>query len=311
VASVTSPVSCGRGLTSENQTWSPLMNSSTPKMPRPPRLPVTAPAMSRDFLQCHRRHGHRLPGLDVIAVHLDVADRLAEEGLHGSGGADGSHRELGDFVVEVDEALDDDAPGAYPSRGLRIVPGLLHVGLGPDQRLALARGGHHRLDDAREAYAAVDRGLQFCQRVGELVGRGGEAEFLGGQPPDAFAVHGQLRRARGGDHLGEALLFDFDQHRGGDGLDLGHHQLGLFLLDQGAQRGAVGHGHDMAAMRHLHARRIGIAVHADHLAAEALQCDNYLLAQFAAAEQHHAGGGWRKWSADMFDDGHQVLPKKL
>ena len=47
VARVTRPVSCGRGLTSENQTWSPLMNSSTPKMPRPPRSAVIRPAMSR------------------------------------------------------------------------------------------------------------------------------------------------------------------------------------------------------------------------------------------------------------------------
>ena len=38
---VTIPVSCGRGLTSENQTSSPLTKSSTPKMPRPPRLAVT------------------------------------------------------------------------------------------------------------------------------------------------------------------------------------------------------------------------------------------------------------------------------
>ncbi|CFW30526.1 Uncharacterised protein [Bordetella pertussis] len=45
---VTMPVSCGRGLTSENQTWSPATNSSTPNMPRPPRSPVTARAISRE-----------------------------------------------------------------------------------------------------------------------------------------------------------------------------------------------------------------------------------------------------------------------
>jgi len=41
VASVTSPVSCGRGLTSENQTRSPLTTQLDAKMPSPPRLPVT------------------------------------------------------------------------------------------------------------------------------------------------------------------------------------------------------------------------------------------------------------------------------
>eukprot|EP01022_Parablepharisma_sp_SALTPOND_P004214 TRINITY_DN118_c5_g1_i1.p1 TRINITY_DN118_c5_g1~~TRINITY_DN118_c5_g1_i1.p1 ORF type:complete len:1641 (+),score=478.48 TRINITY_DN118_c5_g1_i1:3715-8637(+) len=46
---VTMPVSCGRGLTSENQTMSPLTNSSTPNRPRPPRFSVTLRAMSRAF----------------------------------------------------------------------------------------------------------------------------------------------------------------------------------------------------------------------------------------------------------------------
>jgi hypothetical protein len=37
---VTMPVSCGLGDTSENQTSSPLINSSTPKMPLPPSASV-------------------------------------------------------------------------------------------------------------------------------------------------------------------------------------------------------------------------------------------------------------------------------
>ena len=45
---VTRPVSWGRGLTSENHTLSPFTNSSTPNSPRPPRLAVTAPAISRE-----------------------------------------------------------------------------------------------------------------------------------------------------------------------------------------------------------------------------------------------------------------------
>ena len=42
------PVSCGRGLTSENQTWSSLIKSSTPKSPRPPNAEVTFSAISFD-----------------------------------------------------------------------------------------------------------------------------------------------------------------------------------------------------------------------------------------------------------------------
>ena len=44
---VTMPVSCGRGLTSENHTLLPLTKSSTPKMPRPPSSAVMRVAMSR------------------------------------------------------------------------------------------------------------------------------------------------------------------------------------------------------------------------------------------------------------------------
>ena len=46
---VTIPVSCGRGETSLNMTSSPLMNNSTPKIPRPPKASVILPAISRAF----------------------------------------------------------------------------------------------------------------------------------------------------------------------------------------------------------------------------------------------------------------------
>lgn len=58
-----------------------------------------------------------------------------------------------------DEALDDDAPLIDPAAACRVIPGLLHVLRAAQQRLALARRGHGRLDDARVADAAVDRGL--------------------------------------------------------------------------------------------------------------------------------------------------------
>lgn len=45
---VTRPVSCGRGETSLNHTWSPFTNSSTPNRPRPPRASVTALATRCD-----------------------------------------------------------------------------------------------------------------------------------------------------------------------------------------------------------------------------------------------------------------------
>jgi hypothetical protein len=74
--------------------------------------------------------------------------------------------------------------------------------------------------------------LKFCERVGKLVRRGGQAEFFGGQPADAFAVHGEPGGAGGGDDFGEPGGLDLDQHVGGDGLDFRHDQLRFFQLDQ-------------------------------------------------------------------------------
>ncbi len=107
--------------------------------------------------------------------------------------------------------------------------------------------------------------------------------------PSRFMVSCAARAV--GITVGEPFAFDLDQHVGGDGLDLRHDQMRPFLLDQRAQRGAVGHVDDMRAMRHLMAGRIGVAVHRDDFDAQALQGDDDFLAEFAAAEQHDAGGG--------------------
>ena len=100
------------------------------------------------------------------------------------------------------------------------------------------------------------------------------------------------------DHVARALVLgvlglDLQQHVGGDRLDLRYHQMGPLGFDHAAQRRAVGHGEHMAAVGHLHGRRVGITVYGDHFAAQPLQGDRHLLAQFAAAEQHDAerGGG--------------------
>ena len=263
------------------------------------------------FLQRGRCHRHRLPGFDIVAIHLNMTDRFAEEGFHVAGSADGAHRKLGDLVVEIDEALDDDASSADTARGLRVIPGLHHVGRGLQQRLTLARGRHDRLHHTGKTDSAIDGRLQLGERIGKLVRGGGQAELLRREPAYPFAVHGQLRGAGGGNHLCQPSLFDFHQHRGGDGLDLRHHQMRLFLLDQRAQSRAIGHGHHVAAMRHLHAGCVGIAIDADHFATQPLQCDNDLLAQFAAAQKHDARGGLRKRRADTIHDAHQVLPKKM
>jgi hypothetical protein len=138
-------------------------------------------------------------------------------------------------------------------------------------------------------------------------------EFLGGQPANAFAVHRQAGGARGRDDLGQALGFDLDQRVGGDGLDFGDDELRSFLLDQTAQRGAVGHVDHVRPMRDLLAGGIGVAIDGDHLDAEPLQRDDHFLAEFAGAEQHDAQGAGGQRGTNLHgkpDIGPQSRPSR-
>jgi len=103
------------------------------------------------------------------------------------------------------------------------------------------------------------------------------------------SIHRQPRGARGGDHV---QAFAFHLHQGGrvDRLDLRHHQVGMLGLDHAAQRGAVQHVDHVAAVRHLHRRRVGVTVHRDHFHRIALQLDRHLLAELAGTQQQHAHG---------------------
>ena len=80
------------------------------------------------------------------------------------------------------------------------------------------------------------------------------------------------------------------------------------LLDQGAQGSAVGHVDHMRPVCDLVAGCIGITVHSDGFHAEALQGDDDFLAEFAAAEEHDAGGGRGERGAEFHGEGFQ---KKL
>ena len=85
---------------------------------------------------------------------------------------------------------------------------------------------------------------------------------------------------------------------------IGHDQMRFFLFDQRTQRLGVGHVDDVGAVRHLLAGGIGIAVDGDHFHAQALQRDDDFLAEFACAEQHDPGGGWRERRAEF----HAINP---
>src|SRR5262245_2432090 len=54
----------------------------------------------------------------------------------------------------------------------------------------------------------------------------------------------------------------------------------------------------MRAMRHLHCRRVRIAIDRDDLATKALQLDDDLFAELTRAEKHHSQSGRRQGCAD-------------
>ncbi|MNY08779.1 hypothetical protein D3C86_1416500 [compost metagenome] len=218
-----------------------------------------------------------------------------------------AHGQQGDFVVEIDEAFDDHPTFTGTATFLGVVPGFLHVIDAAQQALALARGTHDRLDHARET--EVFNGFAVVlEGVGEVVRRGRQVQLFSGQATDAFAVHGQLRGAGGRDH-GEAFGLQFHQGRGGDGFDFRDDEVRLLGFDHGTQGSTIEHVDHVAAVRHLHGRRVGVAVHGNHFNAQALQLDHHFLAQLATATHQYAGRGRRQWGSDT---GHlKVLKERI
>ena len=250
--------------------------------------------LRRDPLAFRERrvgHGLRLPGLPIVAALLAVADGRAE-----GDAIPVTHRQQRDLVVEVDKTLHDDlfrpAPGPFPGDppGCHCLRCRAHGGL------PLAGRTHHRLDHARGA-DGPDRIAVFVLGRRKTVGGSGDAQGLGRQATDALAVHGQPGCPRRGNDP-PALAFQVDKRRRGDGLDFRHDQMRLLRLDDAAQLTAVEHVDHVAAVGDLHPRRVGIAVHGDHLDAQALQLDHHFLAELAGAERHHPGGARRQRRAD-------------
>ena len=72
-----------------------------------------------------------------------------------------------------------------------------------------------------------------------------------------------------------------------------------------AQGRAVEHGDHVAAIGHLHGRRVRVAVHRNHFAAKPHQFDDDFLAEFATAKKHHPGGVRGEGSANRC---HCIFP---
>ena len=250
--------------------------------------------LSHVLRSCQRRcrQSGRLPGLAVVAVHLYVPDRVDERRT-----ARVTHGQQRDLRVERHEAFDDAAATARATTLLRVPPDLGDLLRRAQHRLALARRGHDRLHDAREPDCFGGDG-QLGLGVDEAVRGRGEAELLGGQPPDPLAVHRELCRAcRRHDPYARRLHIREDCRR--DGLDLGNDDVRPLEVDHRPQRDRVEHVDDVRAMGDLHGRGIRVPVDRDDLDAEALELDRDLLAQLAGTEQQHARGGRGQRGTDL------------
>ena len=240
------------------------------------------------FLGCGgtgvRRVG--LPGFAVVAGFLTLADGCA--GDDAGAGADG---EYGQFAFERGERFDDDARNVAFVVGaaafLRFGPGGVDGIRGAHDGLAVAGGAHDRLDDARVA-DFLGSGAQFLQGTGETVGGGGQAEFLVGEDAQAFAVHADRCDFGAGYDLC-AVGGGVGEFLGGDGFHFRHDDVGLDVVEQGFELFGVGHVEYARLMGHLLCGGAGVGVGGAHPCAEAHEFDGDFLAEFAGAEEEHAG----------------------
>ena len=188
-----------------------------------------------------------------------------------------ANREQGNFVIERHEAFDNHAARmARAAFVLRNIPGLLDVGFGLDDALAVARGTHHRLDHARNT-DFLDCRLEIFKIISETVRARLDAEFFGGQTADTFAVHSKLGSlGRRNDVV--AFLFKFHERISRNGFDFGNNVVRRFQFNHTAKFGTIEHVNHVATMSHLHTRSVGITVHGDDFDAETHHFDDDFFA---------------------------------
>lgn len=72
-------------------------------------------------------HDLRLPRLNIIAVDLHMANRLAEMRMHFTIDTDRAYRQQGNFIIEIDEAFDDDTSCIDATTGGGAIPCSFHI----------------------------------------------------------------------------------------------------------------------------------------------------------------------------------------
>ncbi len=104
-------------------------------------------------------------------------------------------------------------------------------------------------------------------------------KLFGREPPYAFAVHRELRRACGR-HDTHTSGFELTQDFSCNRFDLGYDKMRIFFLDDRAQGVGVEHRNRVRAVGDLLCRRAFVAVDGNDFAAEAHEFDNNLAAEF-------------------------------
>ena len=208
-------------------------------------------------------------------------------GFAEAGAAGMTHGKLGNFIIKIDETLDNYLAGTGAPTFLGVVPCLVDIALTFDRALSLARGTHNRL--YHTGYADIaQRLVEFFATGCKAVRRCPDAELFSGQASYAFTVHGELC-GTGSGYYGVTFAFQLDQCIGGDGLDFRHDIVWFFSRYDLAQGVTIEHGDSMTAVCDLHRRSIFVAVDHDNLNAKPLQFDNDFLAEFTATTKQHAG----------------------
>ena len=209
------------------------------------------------------------------------------------------------FVVEIDESLDDDSTRSRATALLGAMPCGIDLLAAADCALTVSRRTHYGFHHARYA-DFVDSSDEILVGVGETVGGCRQSEFLGGKTADALAVHREPCGVGGRDDV-VALLFEFDERRCGDSLDLGDDVIGLFEFDYLAQFRSVEHRYYMGTVCDLHRRGVGVAVESHHFDSVTLQFDCDLLAEFACAAQQRLFAYRCKRSSDFYHNEKEYL----
>ena len=254
-----------------------------------------AGVFQRDFA-----HAGRLPFLHEVAALMAVTDRLAKpRGQLARGRIDGTDSQQGYLEVKVHEALGHHALRirGHAPHGL---PRGAHILLVASNHVALAGGGHIRLNNARKA--------QLPHRFFQLL-HGASKAIRGNRQPNilrhlahALAVLRHGAGAGGGDHDGVAMRLHLLQRFYRNGFYLRNHKMRMNLLGQLQDAPGVLDIGDVAILRHLVRRRARIRVHRVDLQAQVLEGHGQLLAQLARAQQQYLGGIAGQRRANMTGD---------